>query len=60
MPSGMITTKAAPTRSPAPKIAIKFMILYDVVSFVGRKPMRNVDKNIPTPSNITSKDLFIF
>ena len=36
IPSGIITMSAAPTNNPAPKIAIKFITLYDVLIFVGR------------------------
>lgn len=56
IPSGTITIKDAPTNKPAPNIAIKFIIFYEVLSFDGKNPIRNVIKNIPKESNMTSSD----
>ena len=55
-PSGMITSRAAPTRRPAPKIAIRFIMRYDVCILVGRNPKRKVKKNIPRHSMITENE----
>ena len=50
-----MTISAAPTSSPAPKIAIRFMSFYDVLILVGIYPIRNVDTNIPIESKTTTK-----
>lgn len=55
MPSGTITIKAAPTKSPAPYIEIKFINLFEVFILVGKKPNKKVDTNMKSANKITYK-----